>query len=257
VTVDQSDEVHRLRAMVRDLLALSTIPQAWVGRETLAIAGGLADVLIDSLNLDFVFVRLRDPTEGDVIEVTRENSAQPFPDWLSTRIGEIGHLSRTEILSNGGGESCCSVAIPIGVSAEGGLVVAACGRTDFPSDTDALLLPVAANQAATAFQNACLRKQLHAKVVELGRAYDDLELKVEQRTLENTVLTEEQAALRRVATLVAQAVPASELFGAVALEVSTGYFRRQHGWTTVGPQHLPRCFRPGGPRESMRWTGRR
>ncbi len=35
------------------------------------------------------------------------------------------------------------------------------------------------------------------------------------------VLTEEQAALRRVATLVAEAVPASELFGAVALEVST------------------------------------
>jgi GAF domain-containing protein len=35
------------------------------------------------------------------------------------------------------------------------------------------------------------------------------------------VLTEEQAALGRVATLVAEAVPASELFGAVALEVST------------------------------------
>jgi signal transduction histidine kinase len=35
------------------------------------------------------------------------------------------------------------------------------------------------------------------------------------------VLAEEQAALRRVATLVAEAVPASELFGAVALEVST------------------------------------
>jgi signal transduction histidine kinase len=35
------------------------------------------------------------------------------------------------------------------------------------------------------------------------------------------VLTEEQAALRRVATLVAQAVPASELFEAVAREVST------------------------------------
>jgi GAF domain-containing protein len=35
------------------------------------------------------------------------------------------------------------------------------------------------------------------------------------------VLTEEQAALGRVATLVAEVVPASELFGAVALEVST------------------------------------
>src|SRR6185503_6651897 len=98
----------RLRAMVRDLLALSTIPQAWVGREALAIAGDVADVLIDSFNLDFVFVRLCDPTEGDAIEVTRGDSEQPFPDWLRTQIGEIGRLSRIEILSkDGGAESCC------------------------------------------------------------------------------------------------------------------------------------------------------
>ena len=175
--------------MVSDLLALSTIPQAWLGREAPAIAGCLADVLIDSLNLDFVFVRLRDPIEDDAIEVTRGNSAQPFPDWLSTQIGEIGHLSRTEILSkDGGAESYCGVAIPIGVNAESGLVVAACRRTDFPSATDQLLLPVAANHAATAYQNACLRKQLRAKVVELGHAHDDLELKVAKRTLENTRL---------------------------------------------------------------------
>jgi len=102
---------------------------------------------------------------------------------------EIGHLSRTEILSKGGGaEPYGAVAIPIGVNAEGGLVVAACRRTDFPSETDQLLLPVAANHAATAFQNACLRKQLHAKIVELGHAHDDLELRVAQRTLENTRL---------------------------------------------------------------------
>ena len=175
--------------MVRDLLALSTIPQAWVGREALAIARGLADVLIDSFNLDFVFVRLCDPTEGDAIEVTRGDSEQPFPDWLRTQIGEIGHLSRTEILSScGGAEPYCSIAIPIGVNAEGGLVVAACRRADFPSETEQLLLPVAANHAATAFQNACLRRQLHAKVVELRHAHDDLELKVAQRTLENTGL---------------------------------------------------------------------
>jgi len=189
VTVDQSAELFRLRAMVRDLLALSTIPQAWVGREALAIAGGLADVLIDSLNLDVVFVRLRDPTEGDAIEVTRGDSEQPFPDWLRTHIVEISQLSRTEILSTGASAApYCGIAIPIGVNAEGGLVVAASRRADFPSETDQLLLPVAANHAATAFQNACLRRQLHAKVVELRHAHDDLELKVAQRTLENTRL---------------------------------------------------------------------
>ena len=175
--------------MVRDLLALSTIPQAWVGREALAIARGLADVLIDSFNVDFVFVRLCDLTQGDAIEVTRGDSEQSFPDWLRTQIGEIGHLSRTEILSKvAGAEPYCAIAIPIGVNAEGGLVVAACRRADFPNETDQLLLPVAANHAATAFQNACLRKLLHAKVVELRHAHDGLELKVAQGTLENTRL---------------------------------------------------------------------
>ena len=189
VTVDHSAELFRLRAMVRDLLAISTIPQAWVGREALAVVSGLADVLIDSLNLDVVFVRLRDPIEGDSIEVTRGDAEQPFPDWLRTQIGEIGHLSRTEILSKpGSAEPYSGIAIPIGVNAEGGLIVAASRRADFPNETDQLLMPVAANHAATAFQNACLRKQLHAKVVELGHAHDDLELKVAERTHENTRL---------------------------------------------------------------------
>jgi PAS domain S-box-containing protein len=189
MATDPGAEIRRLRIAMRDLVALSTIPAAWVGREALAIARGVADVLIDSLTLDFVFVRLCDPTEGHAIEVARGDAEQPFPAWLRTQIGEIGHLSRTEILSKrGGAEPYCSIAIPIGVNAEGGLVVAACRRADFPSETDQLLLPVAANHAATAFQNACLRKQLHAKVVELRHAHDDLELKVAQRTLENTRL---------------------------------------------------------------------
>ena len=42
MNVDQSTEILRLRATVRDLLALSIIPEAWVGREPLAVAADLA-----------------------------------------------------------------------------------------------------------------------------------------------------------------------------------------------------------------------
>ena len=41
--VDTDAEILRLRAGLRDLVALSTIPATWVGREPRDVAGGLAD----------------------------------------------------------------------------------------------------------------------------------------------------------------------------------------------------------------------
>ena len=49
--IDQSAEILRLRAALRDLLALSIIPEAWVGREPPAIAADLADLLSGSFSL--------------------------------------------------------------------------------------------------------------------------------------------------------------------------------------------------------------
>jgi len=51
---------------------------------------------------------------------------------------------------------CRGLVIPVGVNADGGLVAVACDSTDFPTETDQLLLSVAANHAATAFQSARL-----------------------------------------------------------------------------------------------------
>jgi len=46
-------DAQRLRRALRDLVALSTVPAAWGGREPPAIAAGLADVLVNALHLDF------------------------------------------------------------------------------------------------------------------------------------------------------------------------------------------------------------
>src|SRR3954467_4692873 len=60
--IDTDAEILRLRTVLRDLVALSAIPAAWIGREPPAVATGLADALIGLLQLDFAFVRLRDPS---------------------------------------------------------------------------------------------------------------------------------------------------------------------------------------------------
>src|SRR5438477_626834 len=172
-----------LRTALRELVALSTIPAAWVGREPPIIAAGLADVLVGSLGLDCACVRLCDPKGGAAIEVTRGDAWKGFPEWLQIHVGGVRQFSSKEIVSDlGGAEPCRGIVIPIGVSAEGGLVAAACARADFPSEIDQLQLSVAANHAAAAFQNARLRNELDAKVAELRQARNELEMKVAQRT---------------------------------------------------------------------------
>jgi PAS domain S-box-containing protein len=177
-------ETLALRTALRELVALSAIPAAWVGREPPIIAAGLADVLAGSLQLDFAFVRLCDPKGAGAIEVTRGHAWKAFPEWLQTHMG-VGQFLPKEIVADiGAGEPRRGLVIPIGVNAEAGLVAAACSRTDFPSEIDELLLSVAANHAAAAFQNARLRHELDAKVAELRLARNELEMKVAERTAE-------------------------------------------------------------------------
>src|ERR1700687_4416795 len=181
--VESHIETLALRTALRELVALSTIPAAWVGREPPIIGAGLGDVLVGSLQLDFAFVRLCDPRGGGAIEVMRGHAWKAFPEWLQTHPGVVGQFSCKEIVADlGGAEPCRGIVIPIGVNAEAGLVAAACSRTDFPSEIDQLLLSVAANHAAAAFQNARLRHEVDAKVAELRQARNELEMKVAERT---------------------------------------------------------------------------
>jgi len=183
----------RLRTAVRDLVALSTVPAAWVGRGPSAIAGGLADVLVNTLRLDFAFVRLCDPNGGAAVEVARGSAWPAFPEWLQQYLANNGRLSRREAVRDlgCGTQGGCGIVIPVGVDAEGGLVAAACDSADFPSEIDQLLLSVAANHAATAFRMARLvddhrraEAALRESERQLRKARDELETKVAERTAE-------------------------------------------------------------------------
>ena len=81
-------DAQRLRTALRDLVALSTVPAAWVGREPPAIAAGLADVLVNSLHLDFAFVRLCDHS-GSLV-VRGHGRAEVTATGPRSEIGKIG-----------------------------------------------------------------------------------------------------------------------------------------------------------------------
>src|SRR5260370_35664260 len=88
MSVDTSTEIRVLRTALRDLVALSAIPPALAGREPAAVATGLADVLIELLQLEFVFVRLCIPSAADAVDVMRGTAWQTLPACLESHLAE-------------------------------------------------------------------------------------------------------------------------------------------------------------------------
>jgi signal transduction histidine kinase len=214
VLVDSDADILRLQTALRDLVALSAIPAAWTGKEPSAVAAGFADALLELLQLDFAFVRLSDPGRTGEVDVTRGTAWATFTDWLEGHLATGEPVRKKEIVPDLGdsSEARRGLVIPVGFNGDKGLIAVASSRNDFPTEMEDLLLSLATNQAATAFQNARSEE-------ELRRGRDELELKVAERTAELGQLAQEQAALRRVATLVARGITPEEVFQAVAAEV--------------------------------------
>jgi signal transduction histidine kinase/PAS domain-containing protein len=220
VSVDTDAEIFRLRELLRDLVALSAIPAVWIERAatvrepgTKAVAAELADSLVRLLQLDFAFVRLCDPGGAGAAEVTRGGAWKRFPEWLEGHLAAGRPLTRTELIADvgDGPQPCRGFAIPIGLHGEGGVVAAACQRSDFPTATDQLLLSLAANQAATAFQSARLVHEHTRAETQLREARDELELRVAERT----------ADLGRTEAYLAEAQRLTHT-GSFAIDASTG-----------------------------------
>jgi signal transduction histidine kinase len=206
VSVGLAPEVLRLRSVLRDLVALFSVPAVWVDREPVAVAEETAEVLVGLSQVDFAFVRLCD--SAGCVEASRGDAWPDFAGWLERHPLRGERPARTQVVPDLGwdDEPCRGIVVPIGVGAERGLVAAASGRAGFPGEIDQLLLALAANHAATAFQNARL---LHGR----KRAQDELREARDE-------LAREQAALRRVAALVAGESSPRQLFAAVAEQVA-------------------------------------
>jgi PAS domain S-box-containing protein len=160
------EENRRLRRTTRDLVALSTLPAVWSGLGREGIAVSLCDALLNTLSLDFVYVRFGVPGGHELIEAIRRKHRDSVSE-------ETAKIALTALLHNHQGASTTSMQNPFGpgnvrvavvrfgVSGDHGVLVAGSTRADFPTEQDRLLLGVGANQTAIVVQRRQVEEQVY------------------------------------------------------------------------------------------------
>jgi PAS domain S-box-containing protein len=188
---DLTEEVKDLQRCVNDLVSVLALPAMWSGGEPSQIVHTLLDALLRVLQLDLVYVRLKETGGQPPIEMVRFAQLQKqlnppheiddvLKQWLGTDPQEWPPLKRCPL----GDRDISIVPLGLGLHGEIGVIVAGSERADFPQQTERLLLSVAANQASIGLQEAWLRS-------EQKRVASELDQRVAQRTAELAAANEE------------------------------------------------------------------
>jgi PAS domain S-box-containing protein len=184
-------EIMRLQRCVNDLVSILALPAMWTGGEPSGLVSTLLDALKGMLRLDLVYVRLNDSFGEPPVEMARgalsQNlSSEPHEigelinNWLGNDSKQWPPLVRDRI----GDNEISIVPLRMGLQGEIGVLVAGAHRTDFPEETERLVLSVAANQAAIGLREARL-------LSEQKRVASELDLRVAERTKELAETNEE------------------------------------------------------------------
>ena len=157
--MNRADELKHLRSCVNDLVSVTALPALWAGREPREIVKTLLEALVGMLRLDFVYARV-DELVGVPFESVRfAGRVRPevTPEEVGRALEGVLACDAPAAVPSPAGEGEVRVAgFSLGLNRGNGHVVAASRRHDFPTDTEALLLRVAANQASLAIDNARL-----------------------------------------------------------------------------------------------------
>jgi PAS domain S-box-containing protein len=188
---DLPKEIKDLQHCLNDLVSILALPAMWSGREPSQIVQTLLDATLGMLQLDLVFVQLKETDGQAPIEMLRftpsgSQVAQPneIAEILKYWLGNNPTERPRRIQSPLGGRDISIVPLGLGLQGEIGLIAAGSGRTDFPRQTERLILSIAANQAAIGLQEARLRS-------EQKRVAKDLDQRVAHRTVELAAANEE------------------------------------------------------------------
>ena len=152
------NQIRELRRLLRDLVGLATTPAGWVGRDRAHIAESVADIVLHTLRAEAVYVCLESPKR---IEIVRSRQHPDFADEVRRVWAESATANLyVETITAPKWPRPLRVAVQrIGISGDDGFIAVGCSGSEFPNESESLLLSVAANQAAVALQTARLRTE--------------------------------------------------------------------------------------------------
>src|SRR6266700_2441742 len=179
---EAANEIKRLKTCINNLISVQALPAIWSGGKPSQIVSASLDVLMNILSLDFAYARLRDSTGGASLEMARlaqdrhlTTQPQMIGRALNSWLGDFPHTSPLHVRNPIGDGDISVLLLRLGLQAELGLIVAGSKRADFPTQTERLLLNLAANQAVIGLQEARL-------LSEQKRVAEELDQSVAQRT---------------------------------------------------------------------------
>jgi PAS domain S-box-containing protein len=188
---DSAEELKHLQRCMRDLVSVLALPAVWGGQEPRQIVTTFHDGLMATLNLDFLYTRVKIETDGEPIEILRTaplyaatQTADKIRHALNERFGDDPRKWPAEVPNRLDGTEASLLSMRLGHEGEIGIVVAGSERADFPTQSERLLLGVAANQVTVGLQQARL-------LSEQKRIADELERRVAGRTASLAAANEE------------------------------------------------------------------
>jgi PAS domain S-box-containing protein len=188
---DLTEEIKHLQRCVNDLVSVLALPAMWSGGDPSQIVRTTLDALLRMLQLDLVYVRLKDTGGQPPIEMARFAQSQKqiatpheiddvLRQWPGTGSQEWPQLMRIPL----GNRDISIVPLGLGLQGEIGVIVAGSERADFPQQTERLILGVAANQTSIGLQGTRLLSEQRRIATELDR-------RVAQRTAELAAANDE------------------------------------------------------------------
>jgi PAS domain S-box-containing protein len=153
--------VEQLQRCIDNLTNLLALPAEWSDCEPSEIVRTMLDRLIAMLGLDFMYALLGNPDGGPAIEIIRlaqrpswQIEAREIRTALDRSLGDDVSTWPASAKARISNADIRLASARLGLQAEFGIIVAGCQRSDFPGQTDRIILNVAANQAAVALREA-------------------------------------------------------------------------------------------------------